>query len=138
MELNGYQIGPGADLNGADLAGVDLQEAYPLDSLIPLDGIDLTGVNLSGANLDRANLVGADLSEADLSGANLKKYYWEENSHHIKNKDGIVFSDVYHAKDSGDPQYYLNLIFQASEKVGLDLDIYGAGLKDGKHNSKTD
>ena len=76
--------------------------------------------------------------EGYLATENLKKYYWEENSHHIKNKDGIVFSDVYHAKDSGDPQYYLNLIFQASEKVGLDLDIYGAGLKDGKHNSKID
>jgi hypothetical protein len=69
---------------------------------------------------------------------NLKKYYWEENRHHIKNKDGIVFSDVYHAKDSGDPQYYLNLIFEASKRVGLDLNIYGAGLVDGKHNNKID
>jgi hypothetical protein len=72
-----------------------------------------------------------------LKNDNLKKYYWEENQHHIKNKDGIVFSDVYHAKDSGDPQYYLNLIFEASKRVGLDLNIYAAGLSDGKYNNKT-
>jgi hypothetical protein len=76
--------------------------------------------------------------EGYLEKDNLKKYYWEHNHHHIKNKDGVVFSDVYHAKDSGDPQYYLDLIFQASEKVGLDLNIYGAGLKDGKYNNKVD
>ena len=76
--------------------------------------------------------------EGYLKTANLKKYYWEHNQHHIKNKDGIVFSDVYHTKDSGDPQYYLDLIFEASKKVGLDLDIYGAGITDGKYNNKID
>lgn len=68
-----------------------------------------------------------------LEGHNLKKYYWEENRHHIDNKDGIIFSDVYHTKDEGNPQYYLDLIFEASKRVGLDLNIYGAGLKDGKY-----
>jgi hypothetical protein len=72
--------------------------------------------------------------EGYLESSNLKKYYRDNNNHHIKNKDGVVFSDEYHAKDSGDPQYYLNLIFNASKKVGLDLNIYGAGLKDGKYN----
>ena len=62
---------------------------------------------------------------------NLKKYYWEDNQHHIKNKDGIVFSDVYHVKDEGDPAYYLNLIFEASKKVGLNLRRSGGGLVDG-------
>jgi hypothetical protein len=70
--------------------------------------------------------------EGYLKNDSLKKYYWENNQHHIKNKNGIVFSDIYHAKDEGDPQYYLDLIFEASKKVGLDLDIYGAGLSDGK------
>ena len=69
-----------------------------------------------------------------LENANLHKYYWQQNQQHIKHKDGVVFSDVYHAKDRGDPQYYLDLIFQASRKVGIDLDIYGGGLKDGKRN----
>jgi len=71
-----------------------------------------------------------------LESNSLKKYYRDNNSHHIKNKDGIVFSDEYHAKDSGDPEYYLDLIFKASKKIGLDLDIYGGGLKDGKLNNK--
>jgi hypothetical protein len=70
--------------------------------------------------------------EGYLESSNLKKYYRENNTHHIKNKDGIVFSDEYHAKDSGDPQYYLDLIFDASKKVGLDLNIYGDGERVGK------
>tara|TARA_R110002110_G_scaffold124794_8_gene302359 strand:+ start:9963 stop:11927 length:1965 start_codon:yes stop_codon:yes gene_type:complete len=69
--------------------------------------------------------------EGYLRSSNLKKYYRDNNTNHIKNKDGIVFSDEYHAKDSGDPQYYLDLIFKASKKVGLDLNIYGAGVTDG-------
>jgi hypothetical protein len=71
--------------------------------------------------------------EGYLNNANLKKYHKDNNLNNIKNKNGIVFNDEYHAKDSGDPQYYLDLIFQAANKVGLDLNIYGAGLNDGKH-----
>jgi len=70
--------------------------------------------------------------EGYLSDANLKKYHWRSNASHIKNKDGIVFSDEYHAKDDGDPEYYLNLLFNAAQKVGLDLKAEGAGLTDGK------
>tara|TARA_Y100000590_G_scaffold60507_1_gene64483 strand:+ start:18900 stop:20705 length:1806 start_codon:yes stop_codon:yes gene_type:complete len=72
--------------------------------------------------------------EGYLKNDSLQKYYWKENQHHIKNKDGIVFSDVYHTKDSGDPQYYLDLIFEASKRVGLDLNIYGAGQTDGTYS----
>jgi hypothetical protein len=70
-----------------------------------------------------------------LENANLQKYYWQGNQNHITHKDGVVFSDVYHAKDSGDPRYYLDLIFEASRKVGMDLDIYGGSLKDGRQTS---
>ena len=73
--------------------------------------------------------------EGYLANNNLKKYHRDNNTNHIKNKNGIIFSDEYHAKDEGDPQYYLDLIFKASKRVGLDLDIYGAGLKDGKTHS---
>jgi hypothetical protein len=73
-----------------------------------------------------------------LENSNLKKYYWQENKRHIENKNGIVFSDEYHAKDSGDPQYYLKLILDASKKVGLNLQAKGAGLTDGTYNSKSD
>lgn len=73
-----------------------------------------------------------------LSGADesLKPYYWQENSDHIRNKDGIVFSDEYHVNSEGDPAYYMNLIMEASRKVGLDLGRYGGGQEDGRHNSK--
>ena len=67
-----------------------------------------------------------------LSEDNLKKYHRDNNVAHIKNKNGIVFSDEYHAKDEGTPEYYLDLLFNASRKVGLDLDIYQGGLTDGQ------
>ena len=69
--------------------------------------------------------------EGYLEDSNLKKYYRDNNNHHIKNKDGVVFSDEYHAKDSGDPQYYMDLIFGAAKRVGIDLNIYRGGLTDG-------
>lgn len=74
--------------------------------------------------------------EGYLSKENLKKYHRDNNLSNIKNKQGIVFSDEYHARSEGDPQYYLDLIFKASKRVGLDLNIYSAGLKDGIFNEK--
>ena len=75
--VNGYSIGPGADLSdallfsanlsGADLSGADLSGA-DLDRA-DLSGADLSYANLSGAILYAANLSGANLSGADLSGA---------------------------------------------------------------------
>ena len=56
-EVNGYMIGPGADLRRADLFGADLE------------GVDLSGADLNEANLYEADLSGADLSGADLGGA---------------------------------------------------------------------
>ena len=72
--------------------------------------------------------------EGYLENDNLKKYHRDNNTNYIKNRNGVIFSDEYHAKDSGDPQYYLDLIFNAAQRVGLNLNIYGAGLTDGKHN----
>jgi len=68
---------------------------------------------------------------------NLKKYYYQDNQSNIQNKNGIVFSDEYHAKDEGDPHYYMDLILNASKKIGIDLKATGAGLTDGKYNKKT-
>ena len=68
---------------------------------------------------------------------NLKKYYYQNNQSNIQNKNGIVFSDEYHAKDEGDPQYYMDLILNASKKIGIDLKATGAGLTDGRYNKKT-
>jgi len=72
-----------------------------------------------------------------LKSDNLKKYYWQDNQSNIKNKNGVIFSDEYHAKDEGDPQYYMDLILNASKKIGIDLKATGAGLTDGRYNKKT-
>jgi hypothetical protein len=48
--INGYIVGPGADLSYADLTGADLE------------GVDLQGADLSGADLSGADLRGALLS----------------------------------------------------------------------------
>jgi len=66
MKVNGYEIGPYADLRGADLReaklfGADLRMA-------DLKWADLRGVDLRGADLFRADLTRANLSGADLSG----------------------------------------------------------------------
>ncbi len=66
-----------------------------------------------------------------LKSDNLKKYYWQGNKSNINKKEGVVFSDEYHTKTEGDPSYYMDLIFKASEKIGIDLKSYGSGLKDG-------
>jgi len=71
--------------------------------------------------------------EGYLESSNLKNYYRDNNTDNIRNKDGIVFSDEYHAKDSGDPTYYLNLILTAAKRVGLDLSVNSGRLTDGKN-----
>jgi hypothetical protein len=64
MNINGYEIKPGADLRGVDLECADLMGA-------DLRGANLWGANLWGADLRYADLRGADLECADLRGANL-------------------------------------------------------------------
>ena len=57
---------------------------------------------------------------------------------------GIVFKtkmELYLAMSTtpnpdGNPQYYMDLIFKAAKRVGVDLNIYGAGLKDGVENTQ--
>ena len=73
MEVNGYQIEPGADLNGANLTGVNLSGADLTNA--DLITADLSGANLTGVNLSGADLTNADLSWANLSGANLNGAY---------------------------------------------------------------
>ena len=62
--VNGYNIGPNADLSDANLSGANLSGAR-------LSGADLTSADLSGADLSFANLSDANLSGANLSGADL-------------------------------------------------------------------
>jgi len=59
VRINGYLVGPGANLQGANLQGANLA------------GLNLSSANLIGANLIGANLQGSNLSSANLYGANL-------------------------------------------------------------------
>ena len=85
MEVNGYKIEIGADLQDADLRGTDLRgtdlrradlryaDLQDADlQRADLRCADLRGANLRGAGLQRADLRGADLRGADLRGANLQ------------------------------------------------------------------
>ena len=72
----------------------------------------------------------------DGAGQNLKPFYWKENRDHIRNRNGVVFSDEYHVDSEGDPAYYMNLIMEASKKVGLDIGRYGGEELDARHNPK--
>ena len=114
--VNGYYIGPGADLTDSNLLGADLRYA-------DLSGADLTGADLSGATFTGvisgnitgtptllspyimaggyivgpyANLTGADLSGADLSGADLRNAdlrYADLSSADLRNAD-LSFADL--------------------------------------------
>jgi len=57
--INGFLIGPFAQLSGEDLAGLDLADT------------DLTGAILTYANLDQATLTATTLTNANLTGATL-------------------------------------------------------------------
>ena len=63
--VNGYDIGPGANLAGANLSGANLSGAN-------LEGANLSGANLEFADLKYANLYGANLEFANLSGADMR------------------------------------------------------------------
>ena len=65
MKVNGYYIGPKANLAYANLAYANLAYAN-------LEGANLEGADLKGANLRYADLVDANLVDANLAGANLE------------------------------------------------------------------
>ncbi len=65
--INGYLIGPKANLSDAQLSDIDLT-GFNLSGT-DLNGADLSGTNLSKVNLQGANLQGANLSETTLAGA---------------------------------------------------------------------
>ena len=62
VEVNGYTIEPGANLEGAKLFLANLTKANLL--VADLTGVDLRGANLEGADLTGANLGGAFLYRA--------------------------------------------------------------------------
>jgi len=66
MNINGYEIKPCANLDGANLEGANLE------------GANLVNANLVNANLEGANLRGADLEGADLEGADVTGTIFEK------------------------------------------------------------
>ena len=90
MNVNGYEIKPGANLEDADLRGANLRYANLYGATLRyaylryanliganlrcanLEGANLKGAKLEGANLWNANLKGANLEGANLEGANLE------------------------------------------------------------------
>ena len=74
MEVNGYEIRPGADLKGANLQGLNCEGATFREANLVFAGLlgaNLDGANLTGAGLNSATLVGASLVGANLTGADL-------------------------------------------------------------------
>jgi len=70
MNVKGYEIKRGADLQGANLQGADLRRADLRDA--DLRYVDLRNADLWGVNLRDADLRGADLRDAALWGADLR------------------------------------------------------------------
>ena len=71
--LNGYLVGPGAELRGDNLAGLDLTGSDL--EWTDLRRTNLTGANLAGADLADAVLYSTRLADANLSGANLSEAF---------------------------------------------------------------
>ena len=100
MNVKGYEIKRGADLQGANLQGADLRRADLRDAdlrYVDLRNADLWGVNLRdadlrGADLRDAALWGADLRRADLQGANLRDADLRRADLWGANIDGCKFS----------------------------------------------
>jgi len=66
MNVNGYEIKPDANLEGANLKYDNLVNA-------DLKYANLEGANLEGANLEGANLEDANLEDANVTGTILEK-----------------------------------------------------------------
>lgn len=110
--VNGYYIGPGADLSRANLAGADLS------------GANLEDADLSDADLSHAILVGVVLDGANFTRANLSNALVEDNS--LKN--ATVRAIYGRLITSYDDHYYIEL--GSIRPPTLDYaDFRGAALK---------
>ena len=69
--VNGYHIGPDADLRGADLTGANLNGANLFRA--QMQGADLSDAKMAKATLFRAELQNAILTNSDLEGADLTR-----------------------------------------------------------------
>ena len=85
VEVNGYTIEPGANLEKAQLERADLTKAR-------LEGANLERADLSGANLGGANLYGAELRWVNLLKAKAnKETIWPDRFD--PEAAGVIFED---------------------------------------------
>ena len=124
MKINGYEIGPGANLRRANLRDANLHEAN-------LHEANLRGADLRRANLRDANLLGADLRDTNLRRADLR---WAD----LRGADliGADLSDanLRDANLSGAHLRWANL--GGANLSGADLrwaNLGGANLRDAKN-----
>jgi uncharacterized protein YjbI with pentapeptide repeats len=119
--IDGYLIGPGADLVGASLSGVALSD-------LDMEGVNLTdavltntslGSDLTDANLTDANLTDADVANADLTGAVLTG----------TNLDNVVSGSVTGTPSALPTGWSVNLGFLMGPLANLtNADLTGANL----------
>jgi len=102
--VQGYLIGPGADLSGANL-----YRAY-------LSGSDLSGADLDGADLSSASLNSVDLTNANVTNADL-----------YANLSGDLSGGITGTPAALPPSWSL---VQGGYLVGPGADLYGANLSD--------
>ena len=86
--VDGYLIGPSADLRNADLSGATLTNADL--SVANFGKADLTNADLSGANLSYASFYETTLTDANLSGADMFRAYLD-----LATAEGANFTDAY-------------------------------------------
>jgi hypothetical protein len=71
--VDGYLVGPVANLSGANLAGAALVGQQLIDT-------DLASADLAGTDLDNANLTGANLTGADVTGTVFTGATWSNTT----------------------------------------------------------
>jgi hypothetical protein len=138
--VNGYYIGPGADLSLAGLDNADLTNARLINAdltMARLINADLSFANLSGANLTNATLGNADLSGADLSGADLR--YADLSGADLRYADlsgaDLSGADLRYADLSGADLRYADLRYADLRYADLrNADLSGANLSNAKVN----
>ena len=135
--VNGYIIGPGADLTGAVLSNANLAFASLYGASLPdanLSGADLSGADLSSADLSGADLRFANLAFANLSGANLYGANLTFADLRFANLTGayLSYTDLEYADLSGATLRFA--VLTGADLSGADLsgnDVSGATWTDG-------
>lgn len=126
--VNGYLLGPGANVQHGSFPGLNLTGADLAGALLYAD--DFTGANLSGADFANAQLVDITLTRTDISGANLDVLLAEDlSSGGVTASPTTTLPQDYSLLDGYLMGPYANL--DSADLAGLDLsgiDLQNASL----------